>query len=165
MPRLEVFMTYSKVRTRFHPNLLNSPPIWKRLRVQHTLPPGVTLWMLNWRSRLLKSSVTVRHAGRCCFVFLSLFSCWAEFTSFSNIQLHVTVQLCRSMCPAHVVWVWTSVCVSIHSMWGELRNSTLPFRYPLPHIFLLSLILGAMWSSPCSPLPGNCLLAEFPGSG
>lgn len=39
------------------------------------------------------------------------------------------------------------------------------FFCPLPHIFLPSLIVDATWSSPCSSLPGNCLLAMFPGSG
>lgn len=59
----------------------------------------------------------------------------------------------------------SSLSLSQQSYFHSRRwNATLPFCCPLFHILLLSLILVVMWSSLCSPLPGNCLHAAFPGS-
>lgn len=177
-------MAYSKTRTRFHPNLLNSPPHSDRLIVHYTLPPGVTLWMLNVKSRALNSSVIVRRA--CQLLFFPLFtcvhplkSCWAGILPFSS-GLHAALQeqlgewalLMGTMAVffflvdfSHdtlIVWVWTSV--STHS-------SEVHWEMPLCHFFApcptFSSSASFWWRCevpPCSPLPGNCLLAAFPGS-
>lgn len=170
-------MAYSKTRTRFHPNLLNSPPHSDRLIVHYTLPPGVTLWMLNVKSRALNSSVIVRRVGICwlvnsCFSLSSpVFIRWRAVEQAFSLSAADCMQLCRSswgngpcswapwqfffsrwLFPRHVNSLSLNQC--FHPLkWGSLRNATLPFFCPLPHIFLLSLILVAVWSSPLLSTP------------
>lgn len=150
--------------------------------VHRTVLPRVTLWRLNCKRR---SSTAMWQLGMLGY-FLSPTSIhWRVVVRCSPFQQHAAgnCSFCRSSW-GHVpcswapwqlffFFFWSLTFRTINSLtlnwclcfpqfkWGSLRNATLAIFLPPASHFPPQ----PHFSSPCSPLPGNCLLAEFPGSG